>query len=502
MKPEKKMLRLIALCVMLCLILAATVIFSLQLISFKPVYKQSSSIAPAVSSSAGTVISSDNQQTTLSQDQSVVSIVQSAKAKAEDLAYNDIKEMVQSAVEQAGGLQDILSDGMTVVIKPNLVTPIDYTLPGSNGKPLNPEVNGTTTDYRVTRAVVELVRQLNPSGKVYVMEGSSFDTEDCMKQLNYTPEYIPGVDEFIAIEDDSGPWRDYDSSQLIKVPVKDPRLEGNDFVYMNKRYYEADVLISLPVLKTHWTEVVSGAIKNVGIGATPANIYGTSASNNLRYNVLDHDKTKLDQWIADWFTARPVTFAIIDGLQGIQNGPTPSYDSTGTTDIRQDQMNTRLILAGRDSVAVDTISSLIMEWDPAAVGYLGHLAESRAGNSDVSKIHVVGKRVDEVRKDFKGTAPEGKFTDLKAPSVQVKNAQLSNGVLTVDITGDGKARKVEVYKGGEYLGTCTPANSSAFTVTVDGLGAEAPADGISLHVYDQYMNYAELQVDLKANAQK
>jgi hypothetical protein len=122
---------------------------------------------------------------------SIVGLAQSGKVKkAEDFTQATIDALVRSAVDYAGGLKGIVKDGDTVVLKPNLVIANDYTLPGWKGLPLNPEVNGNCTDYRFTRAVAKLIREINPSGKIYVMEGSAQDTEEVMKALNYSKKYI------------------------------------------------------------------------------------------------------------------------------------------------------------------------------------------------------------------------------------------------------------------------------------------------------------------------
>ncbi|RAZ16149.1 DUF362 domain-containing protein, partial [Klebsiella oxytoca] len=62
-----------------------------------------------------------------------------------------------------------VQNGQTVVIKPNLV----QMIVDSTGERLDEEVNGITTDWRVTKAVLKMVRELNPDGKVYIMEGSA-----------------------------------------------------------------------------------------------------------------------------------------------------------------------------------------------------------------------------------------------------------------------------------------------------------------------------------------
>ncbi len=418
---------------------------------------------------------------------SLVAIAQSTRKTTAELNEDDILALVRSAIEQAGGLQDIIRDGMTVVLKPNLVTMNDYALPDWKGKPLNPLANGTTTDYRFTKAVVRCVRELNPNGKVLIMEGSAQPTKAVMKALKYTKEFIPGVDEFLAIEEDSGAWQDFKSDGLVKVLLPQGILHQE--YYLNRKYFDADVLISLPCLKNHWSAAVSGAIKNTGIGASPANIYGISKKEVGRNNMVEHDAPEgdLHQWIHDFYLCRKHDFVIMDGLQGIQNGPTPSLAMSGTTDIAQDQMNMRMVLAGRDAVAVDTIESLVMNWDPQSVGYLEMLGASKAGNTDVSRIVVAGKRVSEVRKDFKGTKPAAggkKIASKKAPALSITSFAAADGRLSLSLNAGPETVKVEAYADGKL---CEPVITSSF----DKCSVQLPgktATSIEIIAYDRFLN--------------
>ena len=84
--------------------------------------------------------------------------------------------MVCDAVEFTGGLSDIIEDGRFVVIKPNLVSTrtslgtfgalsLFFTDPYKDSSQVPQMVNGLTVDWRVTKAMVELVRELNPSAR-------------------------------------------------------------------------------------------------------------------------------------------------------------------------------------------------------------------------------------------------------------------------------------------------------------------------------------------------
>ncbi|MCK5307129.1 MAG: hypothetical protein KAJ73_00825, partial [Zetaproteobacteria bacterium] len=115
------------------------------------------------------------------QFQTTVALVQSEVRDASEFDYPEIRKVVREAVSLAGGLTNVIKDGDVVVLKPNIVAtrgaPRMTFLDFDAYKPklqIQREMNGITTDYRVTKAVVELVREINPSGKVYVMEGSAW----------------------------------------------------------------------------------------------------------------------------------------------------------------------------------------------------------------------------------------------------------------------------------------------------------------------------------------
>jgi hypothetical protein len=92
---------------------------------------------------------------------------------------------------------DFIRDGQTVVLKPNLPTVYQ-----DNGETLaSPTVSGISTDWRVTKSVADLVRAKNPTGKILIMEGSTFATNIAYAALGYTTEkFGSSVDEFIALE--------------------------------------------------------------------------------------------------------------------------------------------------------------------------------------------------------------------------------------------------------------------------------------------------------------
>jgi uncharacterized protein (DUF362 family) len=338
-------------------------------------------------------------------DNYIVAMVQSTKANASDLTASDIADLVSSAVTQAGGL-DFIKDGMTVVLKPNLVTA--YT-DHYRREPADQTVNGITTDWRVVRAVADLVRaKVGSTGKILVMEGSTMPTPDAFKNLGYTKTNISAVDEFIALEGSS--CLDRTTTGLVQKAGK----SGTQY-WINKRYVEADIVISLPTMKTHQGAGITGGVKNLGIGVTPMGQYSLLTDASATYdctrgqvagaNSIDHSTPEtLGSFIRDYYSIRPADFVVMDALQGIQHGPAPAFESkpgdAGYWDYASSTMNMRLILAGENAVAVDTVEALVMKCDPKKVPHLTKLEADGLGTTDISRITVVGKQIADVAKPF------------------------------------------------------------------------------------------------------
>jgi uncharacterized protein (DUF362 family) len=328
----------------------------------------------------------------------VVGVVQSDKPSATDIAQAEVAALVTEAVNLAGGIS-FIKDGMTVVLKPNLVTHLaSCWIPGS--ATLSPTVNGVTTDWRVTKAMAELVRARNPNGKILVMEGSNRNTSDAFLALGYTPaNFGASVDEFVALEG-SG-CADRSSAGLVQRAGASGKL-----YWVNSRYVQADIVISIGAMKTHESAGITGCVKNLGIGTTPSAMYSVSTvdsdctrnmTQSSEPSFIDHSPAGLATFVSDYYSIRPADFALMDGLQGLQNGPCSTNDS--------DRMNMRLILASRNAVALDTVEALVMSCDPNQVPSLAKAAEYGLGTTDITKIHVHGKTIAEVKKSFVSGVP-------------------------------------------------------------------------------------------------
>lgn len=423
------------------------------------------------------------------------------KASTEDvfqIGYNEIEHMVREAVAMAGGLESVISDGNTVVLKPNIV------VNNFMGKIIPREANGMVTDWRVVSAVAKMVREVNPSGKILVIEGSASEsTMEGYQLLNYTRQYIPEVDEFLGIEDTSGDWLDSTSAELHTVQLPADKALYPDFkvadgsvpYYYNKQYFEADVFISLPVLKNHETAGVTGAIKNMGIGGTPTNIYGNGEDENGRWNIISHDAPKLHKFIHDFYFGRPADFAIMDGIQGYSNGPNWN---NGPTNIEGHYEGMGLILASSDPLAMDAIASLLMFHDPTQVPHLVYLNNDDLGCADPMSIRVEGSLVSDVKKPFahENHKTPCSYTDETAPAVSIDSVVLEDRVLKIILTTDSDLARVDLQVDGQALDQFIIGDYGNIEVDISDFVLTDSL--LTLFVHDQFMNTGKLLAKIEA----
>jgi hypothetical protein len=213
----------------------------------------------------------------------------------------------------------------------------------------------------------------------------------------------------------------------------------------------------------------------------------------IRIKKIDHGWGPLNSWIHDYYVCRPVDFVVTDGLQGSQFGPR----AQGSKNVKNALMNMRLILAGKDAVAVDTIHSYIVGTDPEKVDYLWELAAGGSGTIHSKYITVKGnRRVDEVKKDFKlnrilGAVYVGrrsKYNDFEAPEFELINATVNNNNLSIDTKTSAKTIKIEMFIDGRLSGTFLDGFDH-IEVTLNNSLLEGTHE-VTFYAYDRYLNCA------------
>ena len=157
-------------------------------------------------------------------------------------------------------------------------------------------------------------------------------------------------------------------------------------------FLDPDVyVISAAKMKTHDRVVTTLSLKNVLLGA-PLNDYKTndkrlmhSEYNFSRKSLLNYNMFHLAQEIYP-------DLGVIDGYEAMEgNGP-----GSGTP------VDTRMALASLDPLAMDTLATKLMGFDPTQIMYLTSMAEAGMGQGDLSKVEVLGTPPEQCQHHFKG----------------------------------------------------------------------------------------------------
>ena len=141
-------------------------------------------------------------------------------------------------------------------------------------------------------------------------------------------------------------------------------------------------IISAAKMKTHDRVVTTLSLKNILLGA-PLNDYtkNDKGLTHTEYNftpqaVLHFNMFHLAQEI--W-----PDLGVIDGFVAMEgNGPV-----SGTP------VEAKVALASLDPLAMDTLATKMMGFDPAKIMYLTSMAEAGMGQGDLSKVQVLGTPV-------------------------------------------------------------------------------------------------------------
>jgi uncharacterized protein (DUF362 family) len=152
-------------------------------------------------------------------------------------------------------------------------------------------------------------------------------------------------------------------------------------LYFPETVLTADLVVSMPKLKTHHWAGVTLSMKNM-FGAIPGSIYGWP-KNVLHWAGIDESIVDINS------TLTMPRFAIVDGIVGMEgDGP-----------IRGTPRHAGILIFGEDPVAVDATAARCMMIDPTRIPYL-RVAGGFLGHLDQKRITQVGEKVEGVAQDF------------------------------------------------------------------------------------------------------
>ena len=237
--------------------------------------------------------------------------------------------------------------GARVVLKPNMV---EYDPHGV-----------VNTDPRVVVATVHALGRLG-AASVTVAEGPGHrrDTGYVVEATGLGP----------ALREVGTSFVDLNVSPSAPVALHS-RYTNLGALWLPDAIRTADVVISMPKMKTHHWAAATLSLKNC-FGCLPGRVYGWP-KNALHW-------AGIDQSILDIAGAVRPAYAIVDGIVGMEgNGP-----------INGTAKKVGLLVIGDDPVAVDATSAYIMGMDPARLPYIAE-AGRFLGIADLDRIEVAGE---------------------------------------------------------------------------------------------------------------
>jgi uncharacterized protein (DUF362 family) len=257
----------------------------------------------------------------------------------------------ESLVEFAMPVKD-----KVVLLKPNLVGP----------DPLG-VVN---THPAVIAATRESFLRLGAS-QVVIGDGPALDrdTEAILESVRLREFVGPLARIFVDLN--------IDDVDRVPLATKASRLKE---LYMPKTVLGADLVVSMPKLKTHHWAGVTLSLKNM-FGTVPGSCYGWPK------NVLHW--AGIDNAILDINAAVKPDFVIVDAIIGMEgNGP-----------IQGTPKHCGALIFGDDPVAVDATCCRIMGLMPERIKYLA-AAGTLLGHINANKIQQVGENIAALRSNF------------------------------------------------------------------------------------------------------
>ena len=247
--------------------------------------------------------------------------------------------------------------GKTVVLKPNLV---EYDPTGV-----------INTHPAVIAATIDAFRNLDVQ-EVIVAEGPGHRRDN---------EYLLTASGLHAVlQEYKARYVDLDNDGAQATPVTS-YFTGFPRFYFPETILQADLIVSMPKLKTHHWAGATLSMKNL-FGIIPSAIYGWPK------NLLH--RAGIPNSIVDINSALPTPrFTIVDAIVGMEgNGP-----------IQGQARHCGALIFGEDFAAVDATAARLMTLEPSQIEYL-NFANHFLGNIGRENIEQIGEPLEAFQQDF------------------------------------------------------------------------------------------------------
>lgn len=270
----------------------------------------------------------------------------------ENPGYEEILKSVRRALDLIGGVDDLIKPNNLVLINPSWVAP-----------PVEREA-GCITLPEVSRAIADLVRELGARPVIAESSAVGVDTDKVIEASGYKNLKEAG----------------YEVINLKKSPPVDVHVPNGkvfETIESYKLVTEADVVISVPKLKTHDQTEMTCSIKK---------LKGLLTDKNKR---AMHQEG-LFEGVVDLLAAVKPRLAVVDAII-CQEGLGPIFGKPVEMD---------LVLAGKDLVAVDSVCSRLIGYEPGEVILTVNAAARKLGIMEPDQIEILGEPLEKVKRRF------------------------------------------------------------------------------------------------------
>ncbi|MDP2217548.1 MAG: DUF362 domain-containing protein [Methanolobus sp.] len=270
--------------------------------------------------------------------------------------YSVAAESVRMSVNLIGGLSAVIKKGNRVLLKPNILAA------------RRPE-EAVTTHPAIISTLCEIVREAG--GIPVIGDGAGIARPGATAEA-FVVSGIAAVAEELDVE-----LINFQTAGFKLVNVPNSRHFPQLFV--SKAVLDADVIISLPKLKTHELTYYTGAVKNM-FGALPL-----KARKEMH---LLAERRLFGEAVIDLYTVTRPHLAVMDGVVGME-GNGPSHGKP---------VNTGVVMASYDPVSLDIVASRLIGLDPMKVPTTRAALERGLGTVEPE---VAGIPLDEVAVKYK-----------------------------------------------------------------------------------------------------
>jgi len=257
--------------------------------------------------------------------------------------------------------------GKKVLIKPNLTIKANLD-------------SGIITNPEFCKGIINYLKK-NGAEKISIGEGTSEAADDEMEEV-YKATGFSELAEKSGIE-------------LINFN-KDEMIEGAN---LPKSILDFDVLINVPVLKTHHVALVTLGIKNL-IGlflpVKERHSFFHKKLDLFRENKAEFKEAhqEISEKIIDLYKVVSSKIKIVTVIDGF-------YGRDGNGFGIGETKNMGIAIGGESTVAVDTVGAYVMGFVPKDIYYLNLAQKEKLGPSQLSKIKIKGVNPKSIKANFK-----------------------------------------------------------------------------------------------------